>query len=56
MAVSDQQLDLVPKLSDGGSRSSPRPETWFRTCSMVATSGVYWQNLPARVLGSGDAL
>ncbi|GMN61498.1 hypothetical protein TIFTF001_030585 [Ficus carica] len=27
--------------SGGGSQSSPRPETWFRTCSTVATSGIF---------------
>ncbi|GMN61230.1 hypothetical protein TIFTF001_030309 [Ficus carica] len=37
--------------SDGGFRSSPRPDTWLRTCSMVVTNEVYYWNLPAGVLG-----
>ena len=41
--------------SDGGSRSSLQPDTSFRTCLMVATSRVYWRNLPTDVLKPGEA-
>ena len=42
-----ERSDLI----GGGSRRRPRPDTWVRTCSMVATNDVYCWNLLAGVRG-----